>query len=485
VLEFDIAAADLPRLLRSPALAARRGGRTRSTALRTVWHDTAAGKLASKGLAIAEQGGTWRLEKLQPNGSGDWPPATPAPRLAEAAAAELLRPDLAEALLPVAAFTGRCRSFPLLSAGAPARLDVLEGALRGVAHDQPACRLVFSGPPGAMAALAVELDAQVRLQVPRSGLAAGAIAVAHEQTAPARQLGTPQVPPGLNLSDAMSMVIGHLADVILHWLPLAHAGTAPEPVHQSRVAVRRLRSALAIFRRATPDAPFATLAAELKELATRLGAARDWDVFLGDTGEAVKLAFAGDKRVAALLAAATRKRAAAYANLNSYLRGDGWHLLSLRIALLPTVRPWQETQDAAQLALLAAPAADFAVTALRRQRKRVLAAGEDFATLAPAALHEVRKQAKKLRYGSEFFTPLFAAKPVRRFVEKLVDLQEALGAVNDGAVAAALMAELAGGADRAFALGVVQGYVAAIGAPAACEAARAWRKFTQASPYWE
>jgi triphosphatase len=485
VLEFDIDAADLPRLMRSPALAAKRGGRARSVAWRTVWHDTASGDLAADGLAMSEQGGTWRLEKLQPNGGGEWPPATPTPVLAEAAAAELLRPGLNGALVPVAAFAGRHRSFSLLGEGPPARLDVLEGALRGVAGDRPACRLLLSGPPGAMAALATELDRHIRLNVPRAGLAAGAFAVAHEQDAPPRHLGTPQIPAGLGLSDAIALVIGHLTDVILHWLPQVRSDAEPEPVHQSRVAVRRLRSALAIFRRATPDGPFAALATELKELATKLGAARDWDVFLGGTGQAVRLAFSDDKRVASLLAAASRKRAAAYATLETYLRGDSWHALSLRLALLPTSRPWQETPDAAQLERLAAPAADFAATALRRQRKRVLAAGDDFAALAPPARHEVRKQAKKLRYSSEFFAPLFGGKAVRRFVERLVDVQEALGALNDGSVASVLMAELAGGADRAFAVGVVRGYVAATNVRAASDARRAWRKFAEASPFWD
>jgi CHAD domain-containing protein len=489
VLEFDVAAADLPRLLRSPVLAALRDGRARSVPLRTVWHDTTAGDLAADGLAIAEQGGVWRLEKLQPNGAGDWPPAAPAPVLAEAAALDKLRPDLpqdfAGPLVPVAAFTGRHRSFSLHSAGGPARLEVLEGTLRGVAHDQPACRLMLFGPPDAMAALAIELDRHIRLEVPRAGLAAGALAVAHDRDAPPRQLGAPLVPPGHNLSDAIALVTGHLTDVILHWAKLTHAGTNPEPVHQIRVAVRRLRSALAIFRRSVPDAPFATMATELRDLATRLGAARDWDVFLGGTGEAVQLAFSGDKRVAALLTAAARKRATAYDALGTYLSGDAWHHLALRLALLPTLRPWQETQDPAQRERLAAPAVDFATAALQRQRKRVLAAGEDFSSLAPLALHEVRKQVKKLRYSSEFFAPLFAAKQVRRFVEKLVDLQEALGVVNDGTVAASLMTELAGGVDRAFALGVVRGYVAAIGTQAASDAGRAWRKLTQASPFWE
>jgi triphosphatase len=484
-LEFDIEPAALARLLRSPSLATCRTGRARSGAVRIVWHDNAAGDLAAARLAVAEQNGHWRLERLHPAAAPDWPPATPAPVLAEADAPALLGPLVPDALAPVAAFTGRQRSYTLILADAPARLDVLEGALRGIAEDLPACRVRLTGAPSAIATLAIELAQHARLEVPQAGLAACALAVAHGTSVPPRHLGTPHIPHGLSMADAIGAVLSHLADVILHWAPLAPEATTPEPVHQIRVAVRRLRSALVIFRRAAPDAPFRELGRDLKALATPLGAARDWDVFLAETGAHVQPAFIGDKRVIALLAAAHRKRGAAYAALGAYLRTESWHRLALYLAVLPTMRPWMATEDPAQQERLAAPAADFAANALHRQYKRMLGAGAEFAALEPAALHELRKQGKKLRYAAEFFTPLFAAKRVRRFTERLVELQETLGAVNDGTVAADLMAELEGGADRAFAVGVVRGYVAATSAPAASRAGKAWRKFTETSPFWD
>ena len=55
---------------------------------------------------------------------------------------------------------------------------------------------------------------------------------------------------------------------------------------------------------------------------------------------------------------------------------------------------------------------------------------------------------------------------------------------NDGTVAADLRAQLAGGADRAFAAGVVQGYVAASTRPAADAAWKAWRKLAKHETFW-
>ena len=93
--------------------------------------------------------------------------------------------------------------------------------------------------------------------------------------------------PGLNVDQAVVLITGHLADVILHWARTAPDGTAPEPVHQMRVAVRRLRTALAVFRRTAPEGALDSLEKELKSVARLLGGARDWDVFLGETGDAV------------------------------------------------------------------------------------------------------------------------------------------------------------------------------------------------------
>jgi triphosphatase len=489
-------AADVARLLGSPLLAGRQG-RCRTSKVATVWHDTAGGLLRTRGLALAEQSGVWRLERLVPNGAGDWMPAAPAPVLAEAGApGPLVAPHfdpVADPLVPVAAFTGTRRSYGLQFGDQAACLDVLEGSLRGVAQEKAACRVRISGPrglngtqglPKGLAGFAAELAAGTGLTVPRAGLAADAVAVAHGTATEPRHLGAPEVPPGVSVGESLRLLTAHLADVILYWAPIAPVGDAPEPVHQMRVAVRRLRAALSAYRAISAGPELADLGDALKGLAKRLGEARDWDVFLHATGRAVGKAFADDGRIAALLDAAARKRAASYAALQAYVESEEWRLLSVRLAMVPAMQPWADPSDAEQMAILAEPAETYAARTLERLNKKVQRAGADLGALAPAELHAVRKRAKKLRYAAEFFAPLFPHKKVNRFLEKLEELQEALGTVNDGHVAADLTAQLGQGTNRAFAAGVIQGYVAACSGGAASKAARRWEKYRSQETFW-
>jgi CHAD domain-containing protein len=92
-------------------------------------------------------------------------------------------------------------------------------------------------------------------------------------------------------------------------------------VHQLRVAIRRLRSALSVFRRAVRDDVLwlDSLAGQLKTLASLLGTARDWDVFIADTGAEIFQALPDDRRIARMIATASDRRDAAYANLRQIL----------------------------------------------------------------------------------------------------------------------------------------------------------------------
>lgn len=427
-----------------------------------------------------------------PNGAGDWPPASPAPVLAEAASPRAIGPDMPdEPLVPVAAFTGRLRSLPLDWG----QLEIFEGALRGVAQDEAACRILLRGRTASILPIAEALAGQLPVSVPRAGLAASALAVASGKPADPRHLGAPEIPQGADVATALALVVCHLTDVILHWAPLATSGLTPEPVHQMRVAVRRLRSALSIFRRASAgaagEAALKEAGRHLKDLAARLGAARDWDVFLSGPGAAIAGAFEADRRIAGLLTAAERKRQAAYAALAAHLAGEHWRRISLGLALLAIARPWEQPdQDIAEgqpdaRHILAAPAQIFAAHALDRLHRHLVAAGEDLSALPPEALHDVRKQGKQFRYACEFFAPLFPPKPVRRFLSRLEDLQEALGAVNDAHVAASLMGQLGGGEGRAFAAGAVLGWIAASSAPEARQAGRAWSRFLDQDGFWD
>jgi CHAD domain-containing protein len=343
-----------------------------------------------------------------------------------------------------------------------------------------------------LAGFAAELAAETGLTVPRAGLAADAVAVAHGTDTAPRRLGAPDVPAGASVGESLRLLTAHLADVILYWAPIAPVGDAPEPVHQMRVAVRRLRSALSVFRRAVPDDPtwLDDLAERLQSLATLLGGARDWDVFLAETGASVAEALPGDRRIAGMLAAAARKRLAAYQQVREFLAApengqDSWRRLALTLALLPTRRPWSLHNSPAQAACLARPASDYAAGALDRRLKQLLSAGPSLEGLPHEQLHDIRKQAKRVRYAIEFFASLFPEKAVRKYLARMQDLQEEFGTLNDTAVAAGLVATLGGGADRAFAAGAVQGFGAARMLRAERRVQRTWARFYRQTPFWD
>ena len=226
----------------------------------------------------------------------------------------------------------------------------------------------------------------------------------------------------------------------------------------------------------------ATLSSDLRNLASVLGRARDWDVFLDGTGAAVRSAFPGDRRVTTMLAAATRQRAGAYDGLRAYLLSPAFRTLEIALGCTAALRPWEGAHPADDDPLRQDTAL-FAATVLARRHRHVRRAGHHIRTMPIAALHELRKNCKRLRYASEFFQPLFPNKPGRRYVRALSALQEELGMMNDGAVAAGLMAHL-GRTERSFAAGLVGGFVAANSGQMRSEIKSAWSRFRACPPFW-
>ena len=191
-----------------------------------------------------------------------------------------------------------------------------------------------------------------------------------------------------------------------------------------------------------------------------------------------------------LVAAARRRRAAGDDALRGVLAGDRFRRLGITLAALAGTRPWQRAGIAdAEAAARQAEALDvslheYAARALTRRLRHLLAEGADISGLPDRTLHQIRLRAKQLRYGTEIFAPLYPRRDTKRFVRRLTSLQEWLGRLNDGAVAAALIAELGATGGRGFAAGVVRGFVAAGAGDARAEIERSWRKFRQAKPFW-
>jgi CHAD domain-containing protein len=248
-----------------------------------------------------------------------------------------------------------------------------------------------------------------------------------------------------------------------------------------RVALRRLRAILRLFRDATGAPALLRLEAELKTLAGQLGPARDWDVFLGGLAAELAAAVPDEPRLAALLRDAQRARDAAYASLRDALSGAEFRLLALDIAEA-AARPegWRATAPAPDTEL-----AGFAAAMLERRWRKLRKRGERLDSLDLAAFHALRIEAKRLRYAAELFAPLWPGKRARRLLKRLAALQDSMGLANDAVVARELVASLPGGsAGRAWAVGLLDGWALARLATARREAAEAFSALAKTRPFW-
>ena len=197
----------------------------------------------------------------------------------------------------------------------------------------------------------------------------------------------------------------------------------PEEIHGARVASRRLRAALRVFKDVLPDQVTA-VQPELKWIAGLLGAVRDLDVQVrrlqttaADVGVAQEVMPYGG------WLEALRERDLAALDEATHTPRFGELVHALANVHFPTPR------DAEQLTV-----EDFAPARLRRSAKKLrkLARSLDH-TSADTALHEARIRAKRLRYASEFFEPTYG-KPARRLISAATDLQDLLGDHQDGVV---------------------------------------------------
>jgi triphosphatase len=211
-------------------------------------------------------------------------------------------------------------------------------------------------------------------------------------------------------------------------------------LHQARVAIRRLRSAFWLFKPILEAADVARFQGELKWLAAILGEARNLDV-LAERPDAGAL---GDRLHAV--------RAEAHGRVGQWLESARVRALSIDLVEWLTLGAGQAGDDRRLL-----PAGDFAARRLQRLHERIAKRGAHFAKLTDGARHEVRKDAKKLRYASEFFAGLFAHGKGRRrqakFIAALEEVQTALGELNDLVAVPGLLAEYGLSAEKDVRIG--------------------------------
>jgi CHAD domain-containing protein len=202
----------------------------------------------------------------------------------------------------------------------------------------------------------------------------------------------------------------------------------PIGIHQTRVALRRLRAAFSLFRGAvggpTEARLIRALAAEAKWLAAECAASRDLHVFLTETVSEVPPVV---KRISNRLAKTHLERA------RTGLTGARYTAFNGQLAAFS-----QATASASPSRL-----DDFGRAVLDQRHGKVEKRGRKLGSLDGKRLHRLRIAIKKLRYAAAFLQPAFASKASKAYIEATVRLQGALGALNDREVAGQMLADIA------------------------------------------
>jgi triphosphatase len=324
-------------------------------------------------------------------------------------------------------------------------LDVGEvRTLKGMhadARSQPICEIELelkSGQPDALFELAQGWARQLDCLPLDSSKAERGVRLAHDQNP------EPIKSVALTLDRQMSVEAGFAAtcqSCLTQFqanLPGVLASGDIEYVHQARVALRRLRAALRLFRRVCvpPD----ELMEGLRTLTTALGPARDWDVLCSETLPPIAPhcpdADAWQQGCAVLEAHRAGVRATMQADLLQAHPG-AWLLAFQRWLLQRGWRssPAGEAAPEAQRFVQLSPLLAWARRALRKGQRRVVRDARDFANLQAAQRHVLRIAIKRQRYAAEFFQTLFAGPRQDRTLEALRNAQDSLGRARDSHMA--------------------------------------------------
>lgn len=512
-LKFDLEPRMVELLKSHPLLAPAGAGRTEQ--LVSVYFDTEASDLRKAGLSLRiRHVGERRIQGLKATaGPGifvrtEWEREVEADRpdlggLDETPLKDLRHAgELAERLRPIFATRVSRTTYPILHSDSEIELALDQGEVEDGTRSAPICEVELelkSGEPGRLLDFAQGLGQALPLRLAGWSKSERGYALANGGLSEPVK-GEADVLSAEMDSAAAFRGIGQacLSHLTRNQHVLQETGDL-EALHQMRVALRRLRSAIAIFKGMLADGRQTAIARELAWMADVLAKTRELDVFLSDVVAPAAKAEPGDSALAALLARCESRREAALRKAVDAVNSDRFRQGLLEVFAWIVAGEWSTRADEADEAHRARPAAILAAAEMEALHEKVTRKGRKLKTLDPAKRHKLRVAVKTLRYAAEFFAPVLDAKPKRQaaFRKSVAALQDELGRLNDVAASRRLAEDLAQSATKrkaaldpqiAFAAGLLAGLLAGrreAQTDALLEAAkRAFGDFAAAKPVW-
>ncbi|MBM3561156.1 MAG: CYTH and CHAD domain-containing protein [Alphaproteobacteria bacterium] len=498
----------LRRLHGGPLVQGRALAQAQAQRLETTYYDTEDMRLRGRGLALrVRKAGRKYLQSVKGEDAGaaalarrgewEWPLSSPTPDLALIDAPGLRKrmklkaDDAVHPLFTTRVRRARCVVEHAAADGSTGRIEVAldRGEILFDASAVPIAELeleLLQGSPAAVYDLALALHAAEPLAVETRSKSLRGYALALNEMPSWHRAPPLALAADVITDDGMGAIFRACHD---HWTAnhaAALAGDDPEGVHQMRVTLRRLRSALAVFRALIPVEQFGWLKAETRWLTQALGPARDADVFLDELLAPVLAARPEDPALAALAACAAAARTEGYATAHAAMAEPRYTAFLLGLGRWIEARGWRVGRVMENAPSGQAPLASLADRLLAKRHQAARKRGKGFKRLDAPARHELRIAIKKLRYTAEFFAGLYDGVAAASFIAAAKALQDDLGHLNDVAVAEARLDELrdGGGAEEAHAAGIVLGWHAHGARRAEMALRPRWRAFIKAEPFW-
>lgn len=470
-----------------PALLAAVGGEDQGEAeLAATYFDTPERDLraAGAGLRLRDEPGGRRQTLKAGRGlkrrEAEIPVEGQALDLSHPALLEVIGPAAAERLEPL--FEVRVRRTLRTVAEGEAQVEAAldQGEIRAGRRKRRLCELELelkAGEPAALFVLAGRLFDVAPLYLSFETKADQGFALVEPPGAQRHE--PPTLKDGVSAAGAFqAMGRQGLAQLAANGLIL-RAADQPEAIHQLRVAARRLRSAFSTFKPLLAGAEAERLKGELKWIAGACDEARELDVFLAETYRPAAQKGATIHGLADLGEALESARGRAHARARAAVASARFRRLLLDLCAFVETGDWLETLEEG-----GGDGLDFAAQALGQRRRKLARQGRNLAELDDAARHKVRIEAKKLRYAAEGFRPLLKDKSARRLIKQVRKLQSALGSLNDGAVAEALLTRLKLEGPALYAAGHLAGELASRRGPGLAAAEAAFEKILKISDPW-
>jgi len=247
----------------------------------------------------------------------------------------------------------------------------------------------------------------------------------------------PPVFRGMSCRAAAVAILSKLMETMGRNLGGVVNDTDMEFLHDYRVSIRRIRSALSQIKGVFPDSDVLRFKRDFGHIGRLTNRLRDLDVLLlsrQDCEDSVPEELRPGLR--AFFASLDGFRSAEFKRLSSELSAQ---------TRFKTVKRWQDYLDSAKklppMRNSEITVESLAGSFILKRLKRVLKAADKLDEDSPdSEMHSLRIECKKLRYLLEFFGPLYESRGVSKIVGRLKGIQDFLGGLNDLSVQQRLLA---------------------------------------------